>query len=260
MTTTNTSHRIRYEVCVDSAAGARVAQDAGAHRVELCSALFVGGVTPSAGLIEATVAAAPAIGVHVLIRPRGGDFIYDDDEIRIMVRDIETAAALGAHGTVIGALTAEGDIDTPTVRRMLTAAGGLSVTFHRAFDMARDQFAALKEVVALGVHRVLTSGGESTALEGAPRLAELIRAADNRVVIMPGGGINARNTQRILRITGAQELHFSAGTTVDSPALHRNPRPAMGGSLRNDEYRRRVTDRSAVDGILAAARAARELE
>ncbi|MFD0507953.1 copper homeostasis protein CutC [Streptomyces chiangmaiensis] len=188
MTTTNTSHRIRYEVCVDSAAGARVAQDAGAHRVELCSALFVGGVTPSAGLIEATVAAAPAIGVHVLIRPRGGDFIYDDDEIRIMVRDIETAAALGAHGTVIGALTAEGDIDTPTVRRMLTAAGGLSVTFHRAFDMARDQFAALKEVVALGVHRVLTSGGESTALEGAPRLAELIRAADNRVVIMPGGG------------------------------------------------------------------------
>ncbi|MYS24303.1 copper homeostasis protein [Streptomyces sp. DvalAA-14] len=243
----------RFEVCVDSAVGARTAQDAGAHRVELCSALFEGGVTPSAGLVETALQAAPGIDVYVLIRPRGGDFIYDAYETRAMVRDIETAVGLGVHGVVIGALTDRGDVDAALLRQLTGAAAGLPVTFHRAFDMARDQFDALETLIALGVDRVLSSGAESTALEGAPRLAELVEAAAGRTVIMPGGGINARNAARILRITGAAELHFSASAGIDSPARHRNTRPAMGGSLRNDEFRRRVTDRAAIEAIRSAA-------
>ncbi|WP_049580407.1 copper homeostasis protein CutC [Streptomyces sp. SBT349] len=245
----------RFEVCVDSVDGALTAQDAGAHRVELCSALFEGGVTPSVGLMETVLGAAPDIEVNVLIRPRGGDFLYDRHETSAMVRDIETAVGLGAHGIVLGALTAEGDVDLALCRRLLAATGGRSVTFHRAFDMARDPFEALERLVGLGVDRVLTSGQDVSALEGAPLIARLVEAAGDRLVVMPGGGVTERNVARVLRLTGAREIHFSAGMTVDGPATHRNSRALMGGTLSRNEYARRLTSPAGVRGIITAARA-----
>lgn len=246
--------RVRFEVCVDSADGVLAAQAAGADRVELCAALAEGGLTPSAGAI-ATALEIAAIGVHVLIRPRGGDFIYDRHEIRAMRRDIEAVAAAGAHGIVIGALTADGDIDVATCRQLLSGAGGLPVTFHRAFDMARRPREAFAAVIDLGVERLLTSGQEATALEGAPLIADLVAAAGDRLAVMPGGGVTAGNVRRLLDLTGAREVHFTARTTVDSPARHRNARVAMGSAGGPDEYTRRRTSQAAVEALIAAARA-----
>lgn len=244
--------RVRFEVCVDSVDGALAARQAGADRVELCGALFEGGLTPSAGLLE-TVRELAGIDVNVLIRPRGGDFVYDRYELRAMCRDIELATRLGVHGVVIGALTEDGDVDLVTCRELVAAAAGVSVTFHRAFDMARSPFDALEAVVDLGADRLLTSGQESSALEGAPLIAELVAAAAGRAVVMPGGGVTERNVRRILDLTGATEVHFSARTTVDGPARYRNGRVTMGGALRTEEFARRRTSAAAVAAVLAAA-------
>ncbi|MEJ3745712.1 copper homeostasis protein CutC [Actinomycetes bacterium KLBMP 9797] len=244
---------MRFEVCVDGVDGVLAARAAGADRVELCCALFEGGLTPSAGLLTTALAAATTIDVNVLIRPRGGDFVYDRHEVRAMRHDIELVAAAGAHGIVIGALTEDGDVDGPVCRELLSAAGGLSVTFHRAFDMVRRPLDALEAVIDLGVDRLLTSGQESTALEGAPLLAELVTAAAGRIVVMPGGGITARNVRRVIDQTGAREVHFSAATTVESPARHRDTRATMGGALRADEFRRRHTAQPTIESIIAAA-------
>ncbi|BCB91375.1 copper homeostasis protein CutC [Phytohabitans suffuscus] len=246
---------MRFEVCVDSAEGVLAAQAAGADRVELCAALSEGGLTPSAGALAAALDVA-TVDVHVLIRPRGGDFVYDRHEIRAMRHDIGAAAAAGAHGIVIGALTPDGDVDTATCRQLLAGADGLSVTFHRAFDMARHPHEALAAVADLGADRLLTSGQEATALDGAALIAELVAAAGDRLTVMPGGGVTAANVRRILALTGAGEVHFSASTTVDSPARHRNPRVAMGGAATPGEYLRRRTSRPAVEALIAAARSA----
>jgi copper homeostasis protein len=244
--------RVGFEVCVDSTEGILAAQEAGAERVELCCALFEGGLTPSAGMIE-TARATSFIDVNVLIRPRGGDFIYDRHEVRAMLRDIEIAAQFGVHGVVLGALTEDGDVDLAVCQQLMKAAAGLSVTFHRAFDMTRHPFEALETVIGLGVDRLLTSGQESSALEGAPLIDQLVRAAADRITVMPGGGITARNVGRILDLTGAHEIHFSARASVASPARYRNSRVAMGGALRTEEYTRRATSRSAIESVLSAA-------
>ncbi len=177
-----------FEICIDSVEGAVAAEEAGADRVELCSALFDGGLTPSLGTIETALRAVSRIRVHVIVRPRAGDFIYSPFEIEAMERDVRAAVAAGAHGIVIGALTAEGDVDVPTTRRLIAAAGDASTTFHRAFDMTRDPHAALEQLIELGVHRVLTSGQEVSVLEGAPLIADLVRRAAGRIVIMPAVG------------------------------------------------------------------------
>ncbi|MET8308176.1 copper homeostasis protein CutC [Micromonospora sp. NPDC005173] len=244
-----------FEICIDSVEGAVSAEEAGADRVELCSALFDGGLTPSLGTIETTLRTVTRIRVHVIVRPRAGDFIYSPLEIEAMERDVQAAVAAGAHGIVIGALTAEGDVDVPTTRRLIAAAGDASITFHRAFDMVRDPYAALEQLVELGVHRVLTSGQEVSVLEGAPLIAELVRRAAGRIVIMPGGGITPRNIARIVEATGADEYHFAALVSSDSPAVHRNPAPLMGGTLHRPEYERSGTSGALVGQVLAAARA-----
>ncbi|WP_030487397.1 copper homeostasis protein CutC [Micromonospora chokoriensis] len=244
-----------FEICIDSVEGAVAAEEAGADRVELCSALFDGGLTPSLGTIETTLRAVSRIRVHVIVRPRAGDFIYSPFEIEAMERDVRAAVAAGAHGIVIGALTAEGDVDVPTTRRLIAAAGDASITFHRAFDMTRDPYAALEQLIAMGVDRVLTSGQEVSVLEGAPLIADLVRRAAGRIVIMPGGGITPRNIARIVEATGADEYHFAALARSDSPAVHRNPAPRMGGSLTRPEYERSGTSRALVGQVLAAARA-----
>ncbi|SEK58714.1 copper homeostasis protein CutC [Nonomuraea pusilla] len=243
---------LTYEICVDSTAGALAAEEAGAHRVELCAALFEGGLTPTLGTVEATLAAVSSIRVHVIIRPRGGDFIYDPYEIAAMERDVATVAAAGAHGVVIGALTPSGEVDAEVAERLIGAAGGLSVTFHRAFDMAADPFAALDALAGLGVDRVLTSGQDVTALEGAPLIAALVEHAGDRLVVMPGGGITPRNVNRVVEATGVTEIHFGALVDAPSPAVHRNPLPFMGGQLRRPEYARRVTSAALVTEVIAA--------
>ncbi|MFI6262396.1 copper homeostasis protein CutC [Micromonospora sp. NPDC051006] len=244
-----------FEICIDSVEGAIAAEAAGADRVELCSALFEGGLTPSLGTIEVALRSVDRIRVHVIIRPRAGDFIFSEFEVEAMVRDVRAAVAAGAHGVVIGALTAEGDVDVATARRLIEAAGDASITFHRAFDMVRDPFQALEQLIDLGVSRVLTSGQEVSVLEGAPLIAELVRRAGERIIVMPGGGITPRNIARIVEATGAREYHFAALVTSDSPAVHRNPAPLMGGSLNRSEYERSGTSGELIGKVLAAARA-----
>jgi copper homeostasis protein len=244
--------RMRYEVCVDGVAGVVAAEEAGADRVELCAALFEGGLTPSLGTVERALARASRVRVHPIIRPRGGDFCYDADEVAAMVRDVELVRAAGVPGVVIGALAPDGAVDVPVVRRLLAAAGGLSVTFHRAFDLAADPFAALETLVGLGVDRVLTSGQEASALEGAPLIAELVRAAGDRITILAGAGVNHRTVARIVAATGVSEVHFSAGEFRDSPMAYRNPRPHLGGRVGPPEYARTVTTVEAISRVMRA--------
>jgi copper homeostasis protein len=240
---------LRAEVCVDTVAGALAAQEAGADRLELCAALGTGGLTPSAGLLE-EVLATVTLPVHVLVRPRDGDFLYDRHEVSVMTRDVDRAVRTGAHGVVVGALTPDGDVDLETCARLLDAAAGLPVTFHRAFDLARRPLDALEAVAGLGVDRLLTSGQEATALAGAPLIAALVRTAGDRLSVMAGGGVTAATVGRIVAETGVPEIHFSARAEVASAARHRNVRVALSGS----DYERRATSREVVEAVLAAAR------
>jgi copper homeostasis protein len=173
-----------FEICVESVAAVRAAKAAGAHRVELCADLLEGGITPSRGMIRHAKTIA-GIGLNVMIRPRGGDFLFDEDEFAVMKSDIEMAKAEGADGVVIGLLTAAGGVDMARTRELISLARPLSMTFHRAFDMTPDPFRALEALIELGVDRVLTSGQEATVLEGLPLIVEFMKRAGDRIVIMP---------------------------------------------------------------------------
>lgn len=238
-----------YEICVDSIAGVRAAKAAGAHRVELCADLLEGGITPSLGSIRQARTVA-GIGLHVIIRPRGGDFLFDGDEFAVMRADIETAKAEGANAVVIGILTEAGLIDVDRTRQLIALARPMSVTFHRAFDMTPDAFEALETLIGLGVERVLTSGQEATVLEGLPLIAELIRRAGDRIVVMPGGGITARNVERIVAAAKPAEIHFAALETAASGMQVRRPHVFMGGELRPPEYDRLETSVSGIRSVM----------
>ncbi len=240
-----------FEVCLESAESAKAAQEAGAHRVELCAALREGGLTPSAGAI-AVARRAISIKLHVIIRPRPGDFCFSPLEFECMRHDIDLCKQLGADGVVIGLLTPAGDVDLPRTRELVQLARPLSVTFHRAFDMARDPVQALESLIELGVDRILTSGQESSALEGMELIAALIRRAAGRIVVMPGGGIHERNIARIAAGTGAQEIHIAAMQSLPSRMEFRNPRCYMGGELRPDEFSLSATDSARVRAMIAA--------
>ncbi len=240
------------EICVDSVAGVRAARAAGAARVELCADLLEGGITPSRGMIRAARAVA-GIGLHVIIRPRGGDFIADEDEMAVMEADIDTAKAESADGVVFGLLTAEGAIDGDRTRRLIARARPLAVTFHRAFDMAADPQAALETLIGLGVERVLSSGQAETVLEGLPLLAELTGQAGDRIIVMPGGGITERNIGRIVAALHPREVHFAALEPQASAMRARRADVFMGGTLRPPEYERLVTSTAAVQRILTGA-------
>lgn len=215
----------KIEVCCASLHEAREAQAGGAVRIELCSALGAGGITPSAGMIAAVARAEGlTINVNVLIRAREGSFLYTDEEIGIMVRDIELCRREGVHGVVIGALTADGDIDIAACRRMIEAAGDMSVTFHRAFDVCRDPQRALEEIISLGCDRLLTSGQQATAEKGADLIARLVGQAAGRITVMPGSGIRPSNIASIAAKTRATEFHSTArGGAVDDGMRYRNP-------------------------------------
>lgn len=230
--------QVLVEVCVDSVASALAAERGGAARVELCSSLIEGGITPSAGLIEMTRAAV-SVALHVMIRPRAGDFYYDGEEFEIMQRDIALAQRLGANGVVFGILDVEGNVDIARTRQLVDLARPLAVTFHRAFDMTADLFRALDDVCAAGADRVLTSGGEPTSPQGRETILQLVKQARGRIVIMPGSGIQPENARSLVDQTGATEVHVGLRSAIPSPMLHRNPRVAMG-SVEGREYQRFV--------------------
>jgi len=238
---------------VDSAAGAWAAQRGGADRVELCDNLLEGGTTPSAGCIK-VARRGLNIGLQVIIRPRGGDFLYGPEEAEVMREDIRVAKDLGADGAVIGCLTPEGDIDRALVGQLIELARPLNVTFHRAFDMCRDPRQGLEHLIELKVDRVLTSGQESSCLEGLELLAALQRQAGERIIVMPGGGITPRNIHKIIAGTGVREVHLSARSTVESGMRHRNSGVYMGGTLRPPEYNWKTTDAVVVKAAVEAAR------
>ncbi len=231
----NTSRSILLEVLVESVESARAAVTGGADRLEVCQNLFEGGTTPSAGLVTALHRTVP-LPLHVMIRPRGGDFCYSEEEFEVMRQDLRILKGLGASGVVLGLLNPNGTVDTVRTAELIAMARPLSVTFHRAIDMTRDVFEALEALAELGVDRVLTSGGEASVIEGAEVIAEMVRRAGNRIGVMPGGGIRERNVERVLRITGAREIHVSGSKSISSRMEFRNPRVAMGRELRAPEF------------------------
>jgi copper homeostasis protein len=211
------------EIAANSLGSALAAQAGGADRVELCANLSEAGTTPSPGTLAVTRDRLH-IPIYVLVRPRAGDFCYDHSDVEVMLRDIETCVTLGCDGVVIGALDLEGDVDVSVCRTLIAAAGPLGVTFHRAFDVARDQMRALQTIIELGCERVLTSGGETTALAGAGRIAEYVEQAGSRLAVMAGAGINATNIREVADRSHVHELHASARAMHTSPSRHRNDR------------------------------------
>lgn len=232
--------KIVLEACVDSVEGALAAQAGGADRVELCAALVEGGLTPSAAAIE-LARRHLTIGLHVLIRPRGGDFCYSDLEMDVMCRDVEVAKSLGADGIVLGALQPDAAVDIDKTAVLIARARPLPVTFHRAFDMAADAFAALDALIALSVERLLTSGQAATADAGADLIARLVQHAADRITIMAGGGIGEQTIARIVQNTGVREVHLSGRAPVESRMAVRNPHISLGGDPRRPEYQRMTT-------------------
>lgn len=195
------------EVCCGDMQSVRAAIEGGAHRIELCRALEVDGLTPSPEMMESAI--GMGIPVQVLIRPRKGDFVYNEDEVEIMLKDIRLAKKLGANGVVIGALRPDGSIDEDTIRRLVSESEGLSITFHRAFDVCAKPFEALEQIISLGCHRLLSSGQARTAEQGIPMLKKLVEQSAGRLIIMPGSGVNVNNAHKILSETGAKEIHGS---------------------------------------------------
>lgn len=242
-----------FEVCVDSLESAMAAERGGAHRVELCSSLVEGGVTPSAGLI-ATARKKLSIGLHIMIRPRAGDFCYAAEEIDVMRRDVLMAKQLGADGVVFGILDADGNVDIQKTRELVDLARPLQTTFHRAFDMSADLSRSLEQIVEAGANRILTSGGAQTATEGAATLHRLVELANERVIIMACGGINAQNVRNVLDKTGALEIHVGLRTPVASPMRYKKENISMG-PLKGNEFTRFTVPEEKVAELVRAARA-----
>ena len=199
--------QIKLEVCCGDMQSVLAAKEGGADRIELCQALEVDGLTPSAEMMAEAIGLG--IPVQVLIRPKEGDFVYDEAEVETMLKEIRLAKRLGANGVVIGALKSDGSIDEETIRRLVSEATGLSITFHRAFDVCSQPAEALEQIVSLGCHRLLTSGQAPSAEQGIPLIKRLVEQSGGRLIIMPGAGVNQENARRILFETGAHEIHGS---------------------------------------------------
>jgi copper homeostasis protein len=237
------------EACVDSVAGALAAVAGGARRLELCDNLAEGGTTPSAGML-ATVRERVGVPIHVLIRPRGGDFLYDADELTVMLCDIAEAKRHGAGGAVLGALTRDGRVDAERTRLLIDAARPMAVTFHRAFDLARDPAEALDSLIALGLERLLTSGQAATAEAGIGVIAAMVKRAAGRIGILAGGGVDEGNAALIVRETGVAEIHVRGSRVAPSTMTFRRDGVFMGKRYDPDEYRRVETDSARLRSIV----------
>ena len=235
---TKPTKNILLEVCIDDLAGLEAAVAGGAGRIELCSALALGGLTPSLGLME--VAATFDIPSHAMIRPRAGDFVYSDEEIDVMLADIEAARNAGLTGVVLGASLPDGRLDRMVLQTLAGAAEGLDMTLHRAFDLVPNIPDAVEIAARLGFSRILTSGGARTAMEGLPGLKQAIAAANRRISIMPGSGISADNAGAFLAL-GVSELHASCSA----------PAPSVSGKLLDFGFQSEAARRTDADKVRA---------
>jgi len=238
------------EICVTSVESALAAQRGGAQRVELCENLSEGGTTPSYGMIS-VARKKLRIRLHVMIRPRGGDFLYTDDEFEIMRQDIAVASELGADGVVFGLLTADGNIDMERTRALVNAAKPMHVTFHRAFDMTVDPVRSLEELIDCGVDTLLTSGQADKAPQGSPLLKKLVAQAGSRIEIMAGSGVTSDNVSSLAGETGAKAFHLTAKKNAESQMAYRKEKLFMGNGQQS-EYEWIVADESHVRKVKSA--------
>jgi copper homeostasis protein len=241
------------EVCVDSVESAIASEQGGAQRIELCSNLPEGGVTPSAGMIAMTRKRV-SIALHVLIRPRAGDFTYSDLEFEVIKRDILLAKQLGANGVALGVLASEGNIDVVRTRELVSLARPMAATFHRAFDLTRDPLAALEDVISTNADRVLTSGGAETAEKGSANLARLHKAAKGRIQIMAAGNIREHNVRNVLCQTGVREVHAALHRTVSEDGHTTHKPDLLATAKANDRGRWRVLPETVAAFVSAVAK------
>lgn len=239
---------MKSELCSYSLEACRTAARLGIDRVELCASPADGGITPSMGMMTEACAIL-GIEVSVMIRPRGGDFLYSDEEFRTMLHDIDHARRAGATGVVFGILTAEGKVDIERTRLLVEAAQGMETTFHRAIDMTQDYPQAVEDVISTGCTRILTSGGYDKAVEGIDNIVQAVTIASRRIEIMAGSGVVASNALQLTQ-TGVDALHFSAKKMIPGRMLYRNPRISMGGTTAIDEYALRVVDEEEARSIV----------
>lgn len=247
------ARNISIDVCVDSVASAIAAERGGADRIELCGNLHEGGTTPSAGMIE-VVRSRVATGMHIMIRPRGGDFCYSEEEFEIMRRDLRMAKNLGADGVVLGVLRRDGSVDVGRTGELAELARPLKVTFHRAFDCCFDLMTALENVIETGADRILTSGGKRNALEALQMLSNLVASARGRTMVMACGRITAANAPAIIRATRVKEIHVGLRRRITEEQISTVPIP-LGVNSECDPPRFRVVEgdvrdlRRAVDAL-----------
>lgn len=251
--------RVLIEACVDSVASSVAAERGGAGRLELCDALFDGGTTPSAGMIAACREHV-SIPIFVIVRPRGGGFVYSDAELDVMRRDILVARGLGAEGVVIGALRADGTVDDDHTRSLVNAAEGMEVTFHRAFDFAPDLGAALEALVSAGVSRVLSSGGAPSARDGLPTLASLVRQAGDRITVMAGGGIRDNTVREIIDGSGVREIHVRLTRLTRGAGPGLRPGVRVRKTLPDDEAAWEETDEAWMRRFVSVATASANMD
>lgn len=239
---------MKTELCAYSVEACQIAARLGVNRVELCASPAEGGVTPSLATIE-RVAKIPNLDLSVMIRPRGGDFLYSDDEFQTMLLDIEYARKGGATGVVFGILTADGKVDVERTRQLVEASGDMETTFHRAVDMTEDYLQSVEDIIAAGCDRILTSGSYDKAIDGIENIARAVEISRGRIEIMAGSGVVAKNAAQLAAV-GVDALHFSAKCMVAGGMTYRNPRISMGGSDAVDEYALRTVDENEVKEIL----------
>lgn len=233
--------QFKLEICANSVESALMAQEGGAHRIELCDNIYEGGTTPSYG--EILLARENLkIGLNIIIRPRGGDFHYSDIEFEIMKKDIEYAKKVGVDGIVIGLLNMDGNIDVKRTSELVKHAKPMSVTFHRAFDVCNDPFQGLEDIIDCGCDRILSSGQKNKAFDGIDLIQKLVEKANNRIIIMPGSGINEGNITEIYQKTGAQEFHASLREPTKSKMTFRNKSINMSSIPDINEFEILVTD------------------
>jgi copper homeostasis protein len=237
------------EIAVFSLEAAIAAFNAGAQRIELCSAPAEGGLTPSAATMR-LARKYVKIPIHVMIRPREGDFCYSAREFEAMLLDIAAAKMVGMEGIVAGVLNPDGSVDEKRTAILVDAAAPMNVTFHRAFDMTKDQDEALEAIIYAGCARILTSGGQQTAPQGIEKLAELVKKAGDRISIMPGSGVNPDNIKHIAEFTEAKEIHLSARSFVPGKMNFRQPLVTMGGTVSITDYDLQLPDEKAIRDIV----------